>query len=333
MKVLVTGAPGFLGSHLISRLILQGHEIRALVRTTSRIDHLLHPNVQIVYGDLKHKNTLEHAVDGVDIIYHAGAATRGTWNEYEESTVKGTNCMLQLALSAGVTRFIHISSVVIYNVYDLDRNTLISENYSYETNPREVGPYTYSKVASEKAVFTYYEKGLPVVVLRPGLIYGPGRKGLFPLIGYFLTDKVFLIVGKGDNYLPLTYVDNAVDAILLAATRQRCLGKAYNLVDDVLMTQKEYLNKYRKGTDSKFITLSVPFSLLICFTILIDKFRSIGIIKNPSPTKYGLISKWKSLQFDISMARRELNWEPKITLEEGLERTFEWYKQVHSCRK
>src|SRR5262245_7309629 len=99
MKALVTGATGFLGGRLVARLVSQGDEIRVLARKTSKINHLLQHGVDIVYGDLKDRKTLHHAIEGMDIIYHAGAAMSGSWEEYQESTVKGTERMLELSLA------------------------------------------------------------------------------------------------------------------------------------------------------------------------------------------------------------------------------------------
>jgi nucleoside-diphosphate-sugar epimerase len=321
MKVLVTGATGYLGSHLISRLVRQGDEVRALVRNTSKTNQLLQYGVDIVYGDLKDSETLQRAIEGMDIVYHAGAATSGSWQEYEESTIKGTERLLELSMQAGVKRFVHISSVVVYQVYGLAENTLVDENYPLEKAPENVGPYTYSKVEAEKLVLRFHQKGLPAVIVRPGLIYGC-RDIILPSIGYFLRDWLFVMIGKGDNWLPLTYIENTVDAILLAGSKKEALGQAYNIVDDDAITQRDYLRRFKSITCRKFLTVPVPFSLLLFLITLVEQARRLGLLnKATRPSKYGLVSKWNTLRFDASKAKKDLNWQPKVSFEEG-SRTF-----------
>jgi nucleoside-diphosphate-sugar epimerase len=333
MKVLVTGATGFLGGHLASRLVRQGDEVRALARRTSKIGHFRQQGVEVVYGDLKDRETLQHAVDGMEIVYHAGAAMSGSWKDFEESTIKGTERMLELSLEAGVKRFVHVSSLAVYQVYELQKNTLVNENNPYEKTPEKVGHYAHSKVEAEKLAFRFHEKGLPVVIVRPGIIYGPRGKVLFPHIGYPVKNKLFVIIGNGDNLLPLTYIDNTVEAILSAGAKEGVLGQAYNIVDDEAITQREYLEKYMAATHSRFLTLSMPFSLLLLSILLVEQMRNLGILtKASSPSMYGLVAKYKSLRFDTCKAKKELNWHPEISLEEGLKNTFDWYNNNHRAR-
>ena len=325
MKVLVTGGTGFLGRHLATRLVRQGDNVRVLARKTSSIDHLPQ-GVEIVYGDLKDKASLEMAVKGADVVYHTAAAMRGSLQEYEQSTVNGTARMLELALQTGVKRFVHISSIIVYQVYELEKNAVVDENCPYVRRPDQYGPYTRSKIQAEKLAVRFHKKGLPVVVVRPGLIYGPYSKVLFPHVGYSLGHGLFAIIGDGDNLLPLTYVENTVEAILLAGAKDEAIGRAYHIVDGVEVTQREYLKRYMAATGQNFIVTTLPLSLLFGLASIIEQLRRFGLCNSASlPSKYGLASKWKSLRFDTSKAQKDLLWHPSIGLEEGLRRTFEWY--------
>lgn len=329
MKILVTGATGFLGSHLVSRLAQNGDEVIALVRKTSNLDHLPKTGVNVVFGDLKEKDSIQRAVEGVDIVYHAGAAMQGDQEEYEQSTVRGTQWMLELAQAAGVKRFVHISSLVVYKVNGLKRNALVNEECPYEPVPERVGPYAYAKLEAEKLAFRFCEQGLPVVVVRPGIIYGTRGKIMFPHVGYFFKGKLFVIVGNGANLLPLTYIDNTVDAIIMASHSEKAIGQAYTIVDDEEITQKEYLNRYFQEMNSKVPVLAIPLSLFLLPVGLVEQLKSFGFLKNKhTPSKYGLYSKYHSLRYSAAKAREELNWQPKISLEEGLSRTFAWYKRI-----
>lgn len=329
MKVLVTGATGFLGGHLVRRLVERGDDVRALARKTSNVDKLKNLDVEIFYGDLADKDSLRHAVDDVDIVYHAAATIRGGWDEAEEGNVKGTIRMLKLSLDAGVRRFVYISSLAVYGVNELENNTLVKEESPYEKFPDRLGSaYVYSKTEAEKLVFKFYKKGLPVVVLRPGIIYGPGGKVFFSHIGYPYKERFFVFIGNGDISLPLTYVDNTVDAILLSAEREEAIGRIYNIVDAEL-TQKEYLNRYIEGINlaKKTFTVPVPFPLISSAAYFIETLTNF-LNKGPRNLKYKIAYKGKNLRFDTSKAKEELSWRPRVSLEDGLKTTFDWYNST-----
>jgi predicted dehydrogenase/nucleoside-diphosphate-sugar epimerase len=324
---LVTGATGFIGSHLVARLVEDGHQVRALARTSSDLSYLQQQPVEIAYGDLRDERALKHALKGIDIVYHAGAAMRGSWEEYHESTIRGTERMLSLSLEAGVQRFVHLSSLVVYHVYDKPRNACITESCPYEENAKAVGPYAHAKVEAEKLVFRFYEQGLPVSVIRPGLVYGPRGPVMFPHIGYRVHKKIFVAIGKGDNLIPFTYIGNTVDAIMLASENPEAIGQAFHIVDDGDITQRQYLARYMAETLARFKTVSLPFPLLLLAIKQVDLLRRLGVLKPASaPSYYGLVTKYKSLRYDTSKAKKDLQWQPQVTLEEGLKRTFEWYR-------
>jgi nucleoside-diphosphate-sugar epimerase len=156
------------------------------------------------------------------------------------------------------------------------------------------------------------------------VIYGPHGKVLFPHLGYFVK-KVFVLIGRGDNLLPLTYIDNTVDALLLAAQREEAIGQIYNITEGVTITQREYLDRFMGATGSRFPVLSAPMPLLLLPLALVERMRALGIPKLPSASRYGIVSKYKSLVYDSAKAQQALGWQPRISLEEGLRRTFDWY--------
>ncbi|MBE9069915.1 NAD-dependent epimerase/dehydratase family protein [Leptolyngbya cf. ectocarpi LEGE 11479] len=330
MKVLVTGATGFLGGHLVAKLMQAGDQVRILARPTAKVESLQQQDVEIVYGDLSDQTSLKTAVDGVDVVYHLGAAMGGSWANYEDITVRGTQRMLEVSLAAGVQRFVHISSLAVYQVYGLKRNAIIDETRPCDPTPEKVGSYCRSKVEAEKIVLQYYGKGLPVTIIRPGLIYGPRGRVMFPHIGQFLKNKIFLLIGQGTNLLPFTYVENTVEAIRLAGVSETAVGQIYQVVDDSEITQREYLNKFMAATRSQFPTLPIPFFLFIVAAFLVDRLKTVGLLKSSTFSQYGVISKYKSLRFDSSKAKKELNWAPHIGIEEGLSKTFAWYNKAQA---
>jgi 2-alkyl-3-oxoalkanoate reductase len=321
MKVLVTGATGFLGSHLASALAVRGHAVRALSRGAGGESPLQKANIEIVRGDLKDRESLRKAIAGVDVVCHAAAAMSGFWREYAETTIQGTEWMLKLSQEAGVKRFVHISSITVYQTWDREKGALIDETCPWDPYPGRLGPYAHSKIEAEKHAFRYLQQGLPVVVIRPGIIYGPGGRVMHPNVGYFVTKKLFLLVGDGDNPLPLTYVDSTVDGILLAISNNKAVGQAYNLVDVAAITQKEFLDRYRAAVANRFVTLSFPLPLLLAGAVLARQLKRFGMTSIVT-TAYGLRAQYTNVRFDSAKARLELGWQPRITLEEGLRRTF-----------
>ena len=168
MKVLVTGASGFLGSRLVEVLVEKQYTVKALVRQQSNRQHLDKLPVEVVVGDLGDKSSLEGVLDGVDAVIHAGATTFGTFEEQKRGTIEGTSYMLDLAEKAGVKKFIHISSLTVYDINNVPRNALINESYPIEPNPERVGPYAFTKTESEKRVHAFMEKSaMPITNVRP----------------------------------------------------------------------------------------------------------------------------------------------------------------------
>jgi 2-alkyl-3-oxoalkanoate reductase len=327
--VLVTGGAGFLGSHLVNRLVREGRRVRVLARRMNRLEHLPQSGVEIVYGDLRDYESLRRAVSGVEVVYHAGAAMGGSFEHFEEATIRGTKWMLELSLAAGVKRFVHISSLAVYETSGWKRNSVINESCPYPKDPRKVGPYAYSKVEAEKLVFEYHQRGLPAVVVRPGLIYGPRRNVMFPHVGYNLPGNLFMLVGRGSNLLPFIYIDNTVDAIWLASQSDQAVGEAFTVVDDeVEITQKQYLKRYIEATGARLRVLPVPISLILLPVSILEIAGKVGLVKGKHlPSRYSMAVKYCSLRYSSDKARNLLNWQPGVSLEEGLSRTFDWYNQ------
>jgi len=325
MRVLVTGAAGFLGNRLVSALAARGDAVRALIRGKGAESPWQGANIEIFRGDMQDRDSLRRSIAGVDTVCHAAAAMRGSWQEYEETTIRGTEWMLELSKEAGVSRFVHISSVTIYRTAGLGAGAHIDETCPWDPEPERRGPYVHAKIEAERHAFRYMREGLPVVVIRPGIIYGPGGRVMHPNVGYFLTKRLFLLAGRGDNPLPLTYVDNTVDGILLAASIDQAGGKAYNLVDGAAITQKEFLDRYRAAVNGRFATLSLPLPLLLVATELVRCLKRVGMPSIVS-TAYGFRSQYANIRFDAAKARHELGWQPRITLEEGLRRTFSGFQ-------
>ncbi|MEX0729684.1 MAG: NAD-dependent epimerase/dehydratase family protein [Aquisalimonadaceae bacterium] len=326
MKILVTGATGFIGGHLAIRLLQHGHRVRALVRRDSNaVEHVRGLGCEIAHGDLLDEASLRAAIAGTEVVYHLGAALTGTWQHIEAVTVRGTERMLRLSLEAEVDRFVHISSLAVYRMADIPENAIIDESRPLEPDPQRVGFYCRSKVEAERLVFDYHRRGLPVVVVRPGLVYGPRGNVFWPNIGY-LKNRICILPGSGDAFLPLTHVDNVVDAILLAGRAAGVVGKAYHIADGNGMTKTQYLRRYLAATGARARVVEMPLPLLSSPAAASELLAGLGF-RVPFPNRYALKSKYRGIRCDTSRAQWAMGWKPRVSLDEGLERTFAWYNR------
>jgi nucleoside-diphosphate-sugar epimerase len=321
MKILVTGATGFLGGHLTARLVRDGYEVRALARSAARAESIGRI-CEVAFGDLRDESSLKRAVQGVDAVFHAGAALSGSWADYEDVTIRGTERLLKTSLEAGVERFVHISTLAVYRTTGIPENATIDETREIEPHPERVGPYCRSKVEAERLAFDYCGRGLPVVVIRPGLIYGPGGKVFWPNIGY-MAMRLCVVIGNGHAFLPLTYVENTVDALLRALNVKHAVGRAYHITDGFGLTKDRYLHHYMEATGVRLRIVHIPLWLLSVPAFASGFSGRFGITL-PIPNRYALMSKFRGLRCDTGRARWELGWEPKVSTAEGLERTFAW---------
>src|SRR5262249_23185178 len=184
--------------------------------------------VRFVPGDLRQQPSLERAVEGVDVIFHCAGkvAPSGRWVDFLEVNVLGTERLIQAALAARVRRFVHVSSIGVYGARA--EGSIISEDDGYDPNAAR-GGYTPSKIMADQLAFWYVNsRSAPITVVRPATIYGPGGKNSLVRVGT-RVGGLNLVFGPGQNLLPLVYVDNVVDALLLAARRDEAVGRAYNI--------------------------------------------------------------------------------------------------------
>jgi nucleoside-diphosphate-sugar epimerase len=298
------------------------------VRDKSRVSVELERQARLVCGDVRDPASVEAAMRDVAIVYHCAAITtnRASWTAHYETNVRGTENVLKGALKAGAQRVIHLSSVVVYGLSRSRQDGLIDESAPYIQNPDRWAYYLRSKLEADKLAFGYWrEVGLPVTVLRPGILYGPagGRsigRGLARL------GPVHLMIGSGRNLLPFTYVDNAVDCLLLAAVSPEAIGQAYNVVDEPQVCVHDVVLQRREITRERFVMVSVSPFLLCAVARLLELNSSLRRSEMPpKATRYVIHSACTDIRYDTSKARQQLGWQPAVTLEEGLRKTLAGY--------
>jgi nucleoside-diphosphate-sugar epimerase/predicted dehydrogenase len=325
--VLVTGASGFIGTHLLKKLEREGHKVRALVRPNSiNAGRFIGSRVEVFQGDLTDESALSRACEGIQSIYHAGSAMSGDWKTFEDATISGTNSILAAAQNNGVERFVHLSTLAVYELLDKARGQIVEESDGYQNEPRKMGAYAYCKIEAEKLVKEASAQGkMGVAIVRPGMVIGEGGYPFFPHLGFNLGDRVFLLIGKGNVVLPFTYVENTVDGIYLAGTKESAVGGIYNLVDDASVTAAQYIDTFisTTGVDAKITKLPyiVPYMAMAGYEFA----ALLGIVPKGKTSCAQL--KWKQapVTYSTTRAKEELGWTPAVGMDEAMERTFESY--------
>ena len=320
--ILVTGASGFTGGHLSNRLVTEGHPVRALVRDPSRCEHLRQAGVELAKGDFRDAESVKQAMKGIEAVYHVGALYRQenvSRQEMWDSNVLGTKILLDASIENGVQKFIHCSTIGVHG--DI-KNPPGDENTPYSPGDR----YQESKTEGEKLVLDYASHGrLPIVVFRPGGIFGPGDLRFLKLFKAIKTRR-FIMFGSGEVRYQMVYIDDLVDAILLCGTQQNAIGNIYILTGEGSVTLNQLVLSIAQVLDVKPPQLRLPvmplyFAGFVC-EILCKPF---GI--NPPVYRRRVDFFRKTRWFDISKAKRELGFQPKVSLKDGLKRTAIWYKE------
>lgn len=323
--VLVTGATGLVGSHVAERMRLLGIPTRALVRRSDA--SLLHDwGVEVVFGDVTDAASLAAATKGVTVVVHC-AAKVGDWGPveaYRRVNVDGTRSLLDAAQASGtLKRFVHISSLGVYEARD---------HYGTdETEPPSLGGidgYTRTKAESERLVLDRVrESGLPAVVLRPGFIYGPRDRTVLPRILGKLRDGSFKFLGSGEQLLNNTYIDNVVEAVLLAVRRNDAVGEPFNITDGRLVSKRDFINGIARRAGLPEPTKSAPLPIArVAAKVLEAAYRALGKTEAPVPSMATVKFLGLNLDYSIDKARDRLGYDPPTTFDDGMDRTFDWLK-------
>ncbi len=316
MKALVTGANGFLGRSITRRLLHEGIDVRALVRPGRPLDCA---GAERCEGDICDDTAVARAVRGVDWVIHAAArvATLGSWEEFAEVNVRGTRRVIRAAVAANVHRIVHISSLSVYAVpYD---GVTITEEAPYESETDTRGAYSRSKLAADRLALDAARRGAPVVVLRPGLLYGPGKRP--PLARQsFTVGGVKLILATPHYTLPMAFVDNVADAALLAARCAAAVGGAFTIVD-ANVRQADYLASYRAASGETWRSVFLPVGAVALAALVAE--RGLRLLRRRSPvTSHQVRRATRGAHYDCARAERVLGWRPAVALQEGLRRAF-----------
>jgi len=321
MRVLVTGGTGFIGGCLVDRLLADGIQTRVFARLSSNAEKAQVAGAEIVRGDLADQNAVDRAVEEMECVFHCGAqvGSHGTREEFFQSNVRGTESIMKACVRAGVRQVIYLSSLGVYG--PPTNGGPITEDTPFDPKPEERGYYSHTKIEAERiAVKVALENGMPMVILRPGFVYGGIRKPPAGLLA-FRRGRLGAIIGRKECIFPLNHVENLVDAMILAARDRGTAVKQYNILDDDHLTQEKYSSTLRKidGIQLHFVP-GWPFRLVSPFVEIAGQILPNERLKRFS--RHQLDRMIQTVYYDTTRIRKEFGWQPRIGLEEGLRTSF-----------
>jgi nucleoside-diphosphate-sugar epimerase len=258
-------------------------------------------------------------MDGIEVVYHLASARGGDWADYYQTTVVGTQNVLDAAVQAGVKRVVYVSSMGILDAARFPTRGSVDEGFALEQQPQLRGHYSRAKLEAEQLVREHMQAGqLDVCILRPGLVYGPRSKQAFLAdAGFRVSDGMALVVGMGGRRLRLVYVQNLVDAMLLASQSQGTNGRTYHIVDREQPTIRQYVRAYRSASGQRLTCLYVPTFAWLLGMSGVD--LALRLLKGkPSHMRYRLQAIARGPHCDTTRAREELGWETRVPLAQAM---------------
>jgi nucleoside-diphosphate-sugar epimerase len=341
MNILITGANGFIGQALYKRMLADGYQVRGAVRSAAQITALPSGIEGAMVGDIGPETDWSEALDGIEGIVHLAARVHVMRESavdplaaFREVNVEGTKCLAIAAADAGVKRFVYISSVKVNGESTGDmgqgagnrkhgigsRRSVPKESFSEKDIPEPRDPYGISKLEAEQVLRNVAaDTGMEVVVLRPPIVYGPGVKANFLRLLQIVWMGIPLPLANINNCRSFIFLGNFIDAIITCIEQRKAVGQTYFVSDGEDVSTPELIRRiaYSMGRPARLYFF--PTSIIQLFAGLSGK--SVMVDR--------LVS---SFTVNISKIKRDLNWNPPYTMDEGLKETAEWYtKKLVNC--
>jgi nucleoside-diphosphate-sugar epimerase len=334
--ILITGAAGFIGSRVVDNLLGRGfRNLRCFTRSSQPSVHIQglmklysgQASIEIFNGNLLSREDCQSAVRDVVLVYHlaAGRGEKSIPDAFLNSVVTTRNLLDAVVERKIVRRFVNVSSFAVYTNSGKRSKNLLEETAPLEEHPESRGAYEFAKLKQEQIVTEYSQRfGMPYVTVRPGYVYGPGNPVINGRVGLG-TFGIFLHLG-GSNKIPLTYVDNCADAIVMTGLRPGIEGQAFNIVDDDLPSSRKFLRLYKNHVRS-FSSLYVPHFASYVLCSLWERYSKWS--HNQLPPRFNRRAwhaNWKKTRYSNAKLKKMVGWAPAVSTAEGLRRYFE------SCR-
>lgn len=326
MKLLITGASGFVGKYVVAEGLRRGHTIKAIVRPqtdVTRIPWHDHECLELVRIDLRQQAELTAALEGVDGVIHLAAVKSGDFYDQFAGTVMATESLLAAMNKAAVSRLVAISTFSVYEYQQKRAHSLLDEDSPLVTAERVVNrdEYSQTKLIQEQLYREFEQEGGKVTILRPGMIYG--REYLWHALLGAEFGSVLLRIGTR-GILPLSYVENCAEAMIITAESEAAIGQTLNIVDDHLPTQGKYTQELKKRHPAP--------KLYYCPWVVMKSIAGFGWWINQTFLKGGakmpgivvpakLHGRFKPLRYTNQRAKTVLNWQPKYSFTASLDRS------------
>ncbi|MGD1914038.1 MAG: NAD-dependent epimerase/dehydratase family protein [Rivularia sp. (in: cyanobacteria)] len=326
MKLLITGASGFLGKYVVALSLQQGFQVRAAIRHTTnekRLPWRNSSNLELIPIDLTQPIGLEDALKGVDAVVHLAAAKQGNYDTQYANTVLATENLLEAMVAVNIKRLVGVSTFSVFDYLHIPAGRIINEDSPIESQPLHRDVYAQTKLIQESLFRDFGQINKEVTILRPGIVYG--KNNLWNAhLGVNLKNRLWIRIGENAQ-LPLTYVENCAQAIVSACARQEAIGETLNIVDNDLPTQKVYAQKIINHLAPNPSTIGINWRLMRLLSRsawLSNKVLFFGKIKLPGifvPAK--LEARFKPFCYSNNKAQQILNWQPLYSLDEALKRS------------
>lgn len=325
-RYLITGATGFIGGHVAEACARRGLPVRAVVRPGSDATALERLGAVIHRGDFGDPALAAPALADADVVVHCAAKVgdRGPVEGYRAVNVESLRTLLGPCRGRPLKRFVHLSTLGVYDA-----------RHHYGTTEDEPLPashldgYTQTKVeAEEVALRAHKEHGVPVVVLRPGFVYGPRDRTVLPKLMRRLREGRFHYLGGDQRVLNCTYVGNLVDAVFLAADKPQAVGRVYNLTDGERVTKQRFVDAIADGIGAPRGKQRLPRWLAALVSAFLRRQirRAARTGKKPLLTHAQYKFLQLNLDFSIERARKELGYDPAVSFEKAIAQTMAWYR-------
>lgn len=322
MNVLVTGATGFLGSHIAEQLARDGHSVRVLVRRTSDRSFLRGLEIEEALGDVTQPETLVAAVEGVDAVVHAAGLVKArSAKEFDSVNAQGTANLLDALASGGPPRrFVYISSLAAHGPSEDGRPRPL------DAPAAPVTAYGRSKLRGEELVRAWAAEGRPALIIRPPVIYGPRDR---EMLSFFQLARWRLapLLGDGRNAISLVYVEDAARAAVMAASAEHARSCTYTLDDGAVYTWRDVLAAVEQAVGRKALRLPSPPAAFVAAAFvseLYGRLRRRAVIFTRDKVREMGQRYWVCSHEEIS---RDLGWKPQVGFTEGAALTAAWYRQ------
>lgn len=331
MRALVTGATGFIGSHLVDLLAESGWHVRGLVRNPAHSHWRWKGEVEPIVGDVHNLDSLRAAAAQVDVVFHLAARVTdwGKWPDFEATTVEGTRNLLRAASEAKIGRFINFSTVSVYDDRFARKNRVLTEDAPHDPpGDRNFGHYARAKAMAEQLVWQFHNEGkIAATILRPSLVYGPRDESILPRLIDYLGSPLATWIGRGNPVVDPIEASDVARCALAAATSEQAIGRAYNVAPQEEIGVRDFYRALCRVLDIPSPRVTIPYVVVAGLTMLVENgARLVRTRQPPTLTWAGLSLFSEDRHHDPSRAERELGWRAEVSLEEGLRHYAEWLK-------